>query len=314
MKLLIVPIYSMRSHDTGMYNLLLDSNMNIALHKCSVLSSDYVVHITIPRNANQVAEVQDIVRYFDCEVTFLPIKYGKHAGETRDILNESVKGIHFKYYDKVELGVASIDPIIKNTEYHLYNTSILGTSRPYADKHFPALLKRLNAGYRVNFSCTNQLYKIPKHQLHLCSTDMKLFSKQFNSYMMQKFVDEDLYQILSAAVDYGAYFFPFRLSDPCYKWEYISQVDKQIIITDPNDSGLANENTFNIGELHGCKKTLYCTMLALMRDRKDITIPLYEDIALNYHISIVEMVDQVFDSIDLHVQFNEIKFISRYMR
>jgi len=318
MKLLIVPIYSMRSHKTGKYQLLLDSNMNIALHKCSVLSYLVDVTITIPTNvdSSQLNACIGIASKMACSITFMPIHYGSNAGETRNILNDGIKNgpINQRDFDKVILGVCTVDPVIENTEYHLYNTPILGKPRPYVDEHMPTILNRLENGYRVNFSCENQLYKVPTQYLHLCTTDMKLYSKDFMAELAKEFVDQDLFIELDTLIPIGAVFFPFRISDPVYKWDAVRSLNSDIVVTDPNESLRDTNGILQIGNMHKCKKTLYMTMLALMKQRDDITIELYEDIYNNYHISIVEMMDMVPENMRPFVDISTVKFIARYIR
>ena len=45
MKKLIILMHSMRSHETGEYQIMLDSNINIILHQLSVLPKD--VEVTV---------------------------------------------------------------------------------------------------------------------------------------------------------------------------------------------------------------------------------------------------------------------------
>ncbi len=307
-------MYSMRSHKTGSYQLLLDSNMNIMLHKCYALPVGTEVSITVPRDCDQLDECIDIASHFKCSVEFLPIPYGTHAGETRDMLNTSVdKWIDQSEFDKVEIGVESVIPMIMNAEFILFNTSIPGAVRPYADKHLDSIVGILEAGYKVTFSCINQLYKIPMEYLHQCKVDTKFYSKEFMDYMAHKFTDQILFMELDRVIPRGSLFFPFRLSDPVYKFQHVIGRDIPVVITDPNESFSDGGNIINIGGMHSCKKTLYMTMLALMNSREDIVVPLYEDITTNYHISIVELFDRAYNQVEDFTGQPQREFIARYM-
>ena len=119
--------------------------------------------------------------------------------------------------------------------------------------------------------------------------------------MMHLYYDKVLEKRLDKVIPNGAGFFPFRVSDPSYCATKAEQY-YTLVITDPSHSARVRlrEGYLDISAMHECKKTLYMTMLHLMQNRKDIRIPLYEDVTSNYHISIVEMIYYVPNNIDFH--------------
>lgn len=292
----------MRSHKTGEYQLLLDSNINIMLHRMYSASSDDEFTVTIPihSNAEQLRTIENIVLGFKCKVTFYKIEYGVHAGENREILHQSIKQIDTSRYDHIEYHVCNIStPIDRDTcSFHIYNSPVVGVSRPYAEAQYFKLLYRIEKGFKVNLSSKSQVDMLPNELKDKVTTNMEFFSPKLYNVMRTMFVDKKLVKELSEYVPIGSLFFPFRVSDPVYKFHKVIGLGKHVIVTDPNESVTDIPNVLNISDIHHCKKTIYMSMLEVIKQRGDIRIPIYEDVFFNYHISIIEMVHDVFEYID----------------
>lgn len=296
-------MYSMRSHKTGEYQLMYDSNTNIMLHKLAGYTASDTVTITIPRNSDldQLIQFRNLSNLNKCVVIFKFLNYGIHAGDTRDTMDFILESedIDWSSYDFVECHIESVRPRLGQMrwEYMIFNSSVLHEERPYADKHFTNILRLLDKGYHMKFSTRCQLSMIPDQLLTSASIDVDFFSPEVADYITSKYIDLELLERLKQVVPTRAKFFPFRLSDKAYCFDKVYP-DYKVVVTDPNESCIEHENIINISSMHLCKKTLYTTMLLLMRDRPDVRIPLYEDITFNYHISIVEMLYYIPSSID----------------
>jgi len=317
MKKLIILLHSMRSHKTGEYQIMLDSNVNIILHQLSKMTRDDQIDITMPRNHNKMYMKQftDIVNTFHCTVNKKFIDYGANVGETRDIINSRLDSIEFSEYDEVESHFCTVEPKIGNTNYVIFASAVPGQKRPHSERHFITLLNRLEAGYPVTLSCENQRSYIPDILQISTNIKTKFFNPELADYMSCEYYCPMLKKALDDLIPKDSLFFPFRVSDTCYRADLVSRLGGTVIITDPNDTadGVFS-NYIDISTLHECKKTLYTTMLILMKVRKDIRIPLYEDITKNYHIGIVEMLYYCPDSIDfLYGKVNIHNLIKSYI-
>ena len=264
-------------------------------------------------NLLYLVQANDIIKKFDCTVKWLLIDYGVNAGDSRDVIDSKLGDVDFNYFDEVENHFCTIEPRIDNTNYVIFNSAVPDQDRPYVEKHFVTLLKRLEKGYHVELSCTNQQDLIPP----LLKVSTSIYNKFFNPVlfesMFEMYFNQELYKTLMAILP-ASYFFPFRLSDSCYKVEEAMKLGKTLIITDPNESSELDGDFLDISYLHICKKTLYMTMLQVVKDRDDIRIPLYEDITKNYHIGIVEMLYFCASDIDFHYLIDSIENLkSRYI-
>ncbi len=312
----------MRSHETGEYQIMLDSNINIILHQLSVLPKEDEVTVTIPKNLSvkYMAQCFEIAMKFKCKVTWLYTNYGDNAGHSRDIINENLDHIDFDKYDKVESHFCTVEPRKGplDWEYVIFNSAVLDQDRPYAEKHFVTMLKRLEKGYHVTMSCENQRDLLPDILSTSTSIRTKFFNPKLATRMMKKYYDKELEVTLDEYIETGSLFFPFRISDSCYRADLVNKIGLPIIITDPNDSvgDTFTSPVLDIGRFSECKKTLYMTMLHLLKTRQDIRIPLYEDITKNYHIGIVEMMYYCGTNIDFlygrNVNLRDLK--KRYLR
>lgn len=302
MRKLIVLMHSMRSHITGEYQIMLDSNINIILHQLSTLEEGVEVTVTMPEDSNKmyITQFLNIVKNFKCSVNIHFLKYGKNAGHSRDIANDMVENINYTDYDEVENHFCTIEPRIANTRYVIFNSAVPDQYRPYAEKHFVTLLKRLDSKYKVILSCDNQKYFIPYKLRGHAKIRTRFFNPDLANKLMSTYCNYYLANQLDEVIPKNSLFFPFRVSDKCYKAEEVNKLGKTVVVTDPNDSAdkVFTGNILDITSYDKCKKTLYMTMLFLLNNRPDIRIPLYEDITKNYHIGIVEMLYYCPDNID----------------
>ena len=82
MSVLFIPIYSMRSYETGKYSILKDGNFQLTMAR--ILASDFEqIVVTVPSDSSDFNET--LARFESLtRVSFVKAEYGVNAVETRD--------------------------------------------------------------------------------------------------------------------------------------------------------------------------------------------------------------------------------------
>lgn len=276
-KVLMIPVYSTRSYETGEYNLLADGNVSKYLMKI-IGSNAQEIDIFYPNNSVNLDKIKEIVKNnTNQKVNWVPVKYGINAHETRN-MGKQFFGYINKKYDIIITEINTLAEIIAE-----------GQGNEFCNKN--------NLIYWVgsyNTDCTRwdtigheQLNKkIAKEIKTAC-----LLPAQVSFLGGKAFEDECIYN--PKYFDKKYIFFPFRLSDSSYKLDLLLKViDKLknekinnfvVLYTDPNDSGLLNKSDETIFIKVPANKFVYLSIL-----KGKPIIPFLDDVEKNYHSNIFE--------------------------
>lgn len=277
-KILFIPVYSMRSYETGVYNLAADGNMARVVSKALDIGPDAnKIVILIPENSIGVEKYSDMLNsntiLLECDA------YGENAAETRnnpDKLIEWIKeniapGIVGMYdYVIVEpnLLVEKLDEYYGLGNKLIYWCVASATDRgtPWFCKDYAELDKKLASKYETWCASQGQVnYLKGKSQV----------ATFYNPHYF----------------NYKTIFFPFRLSDPNYNAaKLIHFVDMlvdlgitnfKVLYTDPNDSNVFKDNSMFVKV--PSQKEVYTEIL-----KAKPIIPYFEDHYVLNHIGINE--------------------------
>lgn len=277
---LFIPVYSMRSYETGKYKLNCDGNMARVL---SMIYSSNPLFVDIYIPSNNMIDQDDFIalkrklfnKGIDKKVRFIHTKYGANAKETRAL--NTILNTDMNY------GRASYDVVIVEPQVSVIDASIL-------------------------YGKTNVIYWCVASETISYSPWFTKDYKDLDKYLAQNFVTACATQ---SQVDYlgglsykdefynpefsdtKIIFFPFRLSDESYQWEKFQQMiyqlckegvrDFSVIVTDPN----ASIKTSNIPNLVFAPSSspIYVSIL-----KGKPIIPYFEKADEVKHIGIEEMV------------------------
>lgn len=247
MNVLWIPIFSMRSYDTGKYAILKDGNFQLSLSR--ILASDFdSITIAVPTDASDFVEFVSRVGAIagDRAIYVKPMHYGENAVETRHkfwTLN------HDFFYSELVLdfdllitditgyaGTMSYDiPFINNFNI----TKLPELNRPYIDQFFETDIKNMEAALFTTVINPRQREYILEVAPHL-KDKVIAYTKVAHTSLMPS----DHRTRVFTADQARTIFWPFRISDKAYKWDAFlemfieNKLDKRykIVITDPNDS------------------------------------------------------------------------------
>lgn len=249
MHVLFIPIFSMRSYDTGKYSILKDGNFQLTLSR--ILASDFdEVTVTVPVDSSDFVEFVQRVGAIagDRAIHVKPMQYGENAVDTRHTfwkLNEA-----FFYSERVldfdllitditgYTGTMSFDiPFINNFNI----TKLPELDRPYIDQFFETDLKNMEAALFTTVINPRQREYILQVAPHL--KDKVIAYTKVAHYDLMPTGDHKT-RVFDTAFSQRTIFWPFRISDKAYKWDQFlemfieNKLDKRykIVITDPNDS------------------------------------------------------------------------------
>lgn len=228
MSYLIVPIFSMRSYETGKFAVLKDGNFQLHLHRAPSNSI-----ICVPKNSS---DLDQLYKFFP-QFRFLEIEYQDNAVSIREEFwkkNSFLIDVKMAQHGCTTLvtdiqSYAGLNDVIYNFNIS-YDPDL---DRPYIDKFRSELVTSANLSKR-----TFVLNECQKTQLVDDGVDpSKIIVSQavINKSIMDqysKLVEECEYSAL-----YLKQFHPFRISDPCYDFDSVVNNAKDLLyITDPNDS------------------------------------------------------------------------------
>lgn len=225
--ILMVPVYSMRSYETGKYMLNKDGNMARVLTFLLVMNYKKAI-VLVPENNTGLEDIVQKVKEYNKNVVFLPTNaYGKNAYETR----HEIAGF-YEYCKNSDIDVIISEPnyltkkltITKNKKtIYWCVASITDCGTPWFAEEYKAV--DLEIAKLVPTMCAKQ------------SQVNALEGKSFVSI----FYRPELF-------DYIIVYFPFRLTDENYKAkEFAKCVNKlwdegyrnfKVLYTDVNESGI----------------------------------------------------------------------------
>lgn len=275
-KILMIPVYSTRSYDNGVYDILSDGNTSKFLMKI-FKSNAKEIDIFYPKNSKNVNYIEDLTnKYAKCRVTWLARDYGKNAHETRNMGQRFYDYImeSGKQYDFIISEIDMLAFLIAKEDNYLCNKFIYWAGSYNADG---------TPWYEEGHNNINQF--IASKITTAC-----LLEGQVNLYKGKSFFDECVYR--PQYFDKKIIFFPFRLSDNCYHAKefcsIINDLKKEydnfiVLYTDVNDSHLFDKEDNNIFIKVPSNKFVY---QAILKGRP--IIPYLDDITKNYHSNIFE--------------------------
>ncbi len=227
---LMIPIFSMRSYETGLYNLAADGNMARILS--FLLDADFrSATVLIPENSIGIMEVRALLnrRHIDNVFFYATDAYGKNAKQTRDeidkfaslLTNEAM----LKVYDIV---ISEPNYLTYYLAYRYPKKVIYWNVASVTDKGTPWFVKEYETIDR----------KIVKLVPTACATISQVKELGYNTFVGE-FYNPALF-------DFKVVYFPFRLTDENYKAKEFAAFIKnlydngvrnfKVLYTDVNDS------------------------------------------------------------------------------
>lgn len=239
MRVLWVPIFSMRSYETGKYAILKDGNFQLTLARA--LASDFErITLCIPSEVSDLVEFQDRLKQLDAQhIELLQCRYGANAVETREMF--------WRENPALTTGLSGYDVVISDiTSYPgelpvIYNfniTKLPELDRPYIDKFFDQDLASMKQSL-----FTTVLN--PRQRDYILEIWPELLDKVI---VHTKCAHEALLPQIAGFGHPGdpqLIFWPFRISDKAYRWsEFLVWFEAtglaadgyHVLITDPNDT------------------------------------------------------------------------------
>lgn len=277
---LFIPVFSMRSYETGEYKLNCDGNMARVLsmiYKSEIKHADILIPVAEKLDKNDYNELIEKVKSkgLDNIIEFKENSgYGENAKETR---NSEKFLIAFEHYDLII------------TEPQKCTEMLINDSKIDNDKITYWCVASETISYSPWFTreYKERDIEIAAKVTTACATQSQVLYLKGKSYR-DEFYNADF-------SDMKIIFFPFRLSDPSYKAgtfkEMIKKLNQEannfkVIITDPNESSEADEllKLDNVIKM----KADFPVYLSILKGRP--IIPYFENADEIKHISIEEMI------------------------
>lgn len=280
-KVLMIPVYSARSYKTGIYDLAADGNVTKFLMKI-ITSNAESFDILYPSKSIHLDFATDILKKCKIKnVNWIKFDYGKNAHETRisgDCFINKIKELFTDghYYDIIISEVDTLAQLCIKNNYEFCNTKNFvywagswnadGTRWDEQGHHFINKEIAANVITPCLLKGQPQLYK-GKSFYDICNYKPEIFDKTI-------------------------IFFPFRLSDESYKADYFLKTmqnlmqernDFVVLFTDPNDSGLWDNEDENVFIKVPKNKYVYLSIL-----KGQPIIPFFDNPEINYHTNIFE--------------------------
>lgn len=239
MNVVWLPIFSMRSYETGKYSILKDGNFQLTAAR--ILASDFDrVIVAVPEDST---DFDDALQHFfkgHSRVFFWKVKYGKNAVETRERFWELNDWRMIDHYGDVVISDITGYPGKKPVIYNFNITKLPELDRPYIDKFFEQDLASIEQSL-----FTTVLN--PRQREYILEVRPELHDKVIAHFKCAHEALLPKHQLASIewARKMKKIFWPFRISDKAYKWEqFLAAFEAQgladegytIDITDPNDT------------------------------------------------------------------------------
>lgn len=323
-RILILQQYSMRNHTDNKYNLLLDGNLNLTLHRLyNALSSDSEkkVTITMPDNYDEsqflLLELFVIKAFGENRIKFMPIKYGLNALENRKTFSdfefdEKDFDLFICDFSNVNVTKTLTIPVVHNMNI----SKVPELDRWFVDEFFEEqteMTKSFNTKYTyvLNQNQKNHLVRSQESSREKNIMRSKvivenevineiLFSKQLNFFinLLSESAKNEINATVKKYKDHTKLFLPFRLSDQCYNFYGITKtLGKQnenfvVFVTNPNSAKISvTQENITIVDLSidgTNKKSLYYYVLSLC-ESENIFIPIFENPEQVLHQSLLEI-------------------------
>jgi hypothetical protein len=236
MNVLWIPIFSMRSYETGEYSALKDGNFQLTMSR--VLASNFDrVFVAVPEDTSDLDELAE--RFKDHpHVYFTQMKYGANAVATRDFFwianTELLKSLEVNVDVVISdvTGYTGLKPVV----YNFNITKLPELNRPYIDRFFEADLKSIEQSLFTTVINPRQREYILEVRPDLLDRVI-VNTKCAHTDLLPKFPKTKPPEKLI--------FWPFRISDKAYQWEqFLAAFEEQglhedgyvILCTDPNDT------------------------------------------------------------------------------
>lgn len=245
MRKLIVPIFSMRSYETGLYSVLKDGNFQVHLHRSK--PGDVIV---IPE---AIADFEQLKELFP-EFEYVKVPYMINAYETRKSFWKqnklTVDNLLSEY--SIDLIVTDITGYFGQTNivFNFNITSDPDVKRPYIDEFLQTDVASVIISKRtfvLNQRQKDILIKsgAPGHKIEVCQ-------KVINPDIMDRYVKGLCPLLLGNSI-----FHPFRISDKCYAFDKVVEESLKtygtgILVTDPNDT--FNRSDYPARAIIHCRK------------------------------------------------------------
>lgn len=266
----------MRSYATGAYDLTKDGNFQVHLHRMQ--PDDWIV---VPHNSIGMAHFVKLGLVSPDRIIYAD--YGVNAYETR-------KEFWSKNWISVPEGVDRVVtnltgcPIDLPTLYYLEITSHPLIPRIYVDEFFARDVASINESKTIEVQVFNE-WQIDRLEQAGAAWDKinvnqkvvnpKVLDKLFKHYEPWLLKDNDI-------------FFPFRLTDPCYKFEFVKKMAtmsaRRLVITDPNESYVGESDPFGVFKFIPTKDQFY----SILKDKP--TIFYMEDPDFCFHPGLGELI------------------------
>ena len=290
---LMIPVYSTRSYETGIYNLLADGNISKFLMKI-MQSEAKEIDILVPNNNTGLEQIKNITKQ---KANWIPFDYGINAHETRNM------GEHF--YKYIVCNVKRYDYIISEIDT-LAKISITSSNSLCNLDNFIYWVGSWNADgtpwYAKGHESINK--NIAEKILTAC-----LLPGQVDLYGGKSFYDKCIYN--PEYFDKKTIYFPFRLSDNSYHAKEFLKVIQElksegydnfiVLFSDVNDSHIFDEYQTETFVKVPPNRFVYQSIL-----KGKPIIPYFDDIDKNYHSNIFEFEYYGCDVIQTNV-FSELK-------
>lgn len=299
-----VPIYSMRSYETGLYDVSKDGNFQ--LHLSRMQSDDLIL---VPYNSIGIETFIE-TGYLKKEQVVIMNCYGSNAYETRKLFVSNIllgAAVEFRTLQHLKLNCirGNLDAIVTDiTGFHgakdvFFNFNITkdpNNPKYYIDEFIESDLKSIERS--IFTTVLNQNQKDYLVSLGANPDKIKVCHKVINRSLLSLYENDPGFK--EQPID--GIFFPFRLTDSCYKFDeaikYASLYNLNLYVTDPNQS-LSDDTLLQnctIVKLDNVTKTSFYSIL---KSRPKVCY--YENPSRCYHPGLAEL-----------IHYN-IEFISRYV-
>lgn len=278
---LMIPVYSSRSYEDGMYDLMSDGNASKYLMKI-IKSNAKSIDIFYPKNSTNVLEIISISnKYSKCRVLWIPVKYGENAKETRNMGQTFLSYINNKY-DLVitEINTLAFNVYLTGGNEYCNKDNLLywvGTHNADGSRWDSDGVGQGNINKMIASEIQTACLMPAQHEY--------LQGKSFN----------DKYTYYPEYFDKKDIFLPFRISDKAYQMRKIKEIiynllddninNFVVLYTDPNDSHLFDNEDEDIFIKVSKNKYVYQAILK----GKPIIIYL-DDLVHNSHSNIFEFI------------------------
>lgn len=276
---LLIPVYSTRSYESGIYDLLADGNVSKFLMKI-LNSCPKNVDILYPKKSINILPIKEITqKYSKSNVNWIEFDYCKNAHETRNA-GKLFYNFIVEKLNPYDLIISEIDTLAE---------CAIKSNNSLCDKYnFIYWAGSWNADLTRwdNEKSAQRNKEIAKHLTTAC-----LLKGQEELYGGKSFYDECEYYPFY--FDKNIIFFPFRLSDNSYhakefidaiKWLRLNgEKNFVVLFTDVNDSHIFDDKICDYFIKVPQNKFVY---QAILKGRP--IIPYLDDVSKNYHSNIYE--------------------------